>query len=99
MKVDVNKEKEFKDSLISKLKVDSKDVIEYKAISLKEKERIEKEKYMNEKLDIQNAREKERKTEIDAQMKQLQKKERELQEEIMNLQQLRTVPVKPPGKK
>ncbi len=73
LKVDVNKEKEFKDSLISKQKEDSKDVIEFKAISLKEKERAEKEKYMNEKLDIQNAREKERKTEIDAQFKLLQK--------------------------
>lgn len=52
LKYDISKDKEFKDSLISKQREDSKDVIEFKAICLKEKERIEKEKYMNDKLDI-----------------------------------------------
>ena len=75
---DMVKEKEFKQQVIQKKKEEVKDVIEFKQINHKEKERVERENYVLEKTEIQARRERYRRVEVAAQLKELQKKEKDL---------------------
>lgn len=61
---DLEKERKLKDSIEKQKKDEKKHLIDYKLHDFKEEEKINRDKYMTEKLSLQKEREVERKKEI-----------------------------------
>mmetsp|Transcript_19550 Transcript_19550/g.14259 ORF Transcript_19550/g.14259 Transcript_19550/m.14259 type:complete len:94 (-) Transcript_19550:124-405(-) len=71
LKVDVGKEREYKNSIYQKVVEEQKDQIQFKQLNMKESQRAKKEDYAKKMIEEQELREKEREKEIQIQMKDL----------------------------
>ncbi|CDW84443.1 UNKNOWN [Stylonychia lemnae] len=96
---DFEVEKQFKENEVRKKKDQELNQIKLNQIQIQEKERAEKEKYRQEKVEEQRQREEQRKVLLRTEMEELQKRERQLQDEIEFLRQMKSMPVRIPGSK